>query len=212
MQKYFGTYADFQTASKADAGTLLGADIAVGDVCGIEIDLEEGTHKAWITNSFNQRVAFFDPDFSRRLSLMAADGMVEKAVLSFVAFTDHPGEGHYWGQVAVMCYGAPYAAEFDEFVKNVAVKIAGDVRPRIDFDAEAVDKVIDSGGTWMPTQTVALPDMQKGMAVIKRRRSVTEKLIDQGRAGNKGCYIVSWIFLLAVVALIVFGFKSCLGW
>ncbi len=143
---------------------------------------------------------------------MAADGMVEKAVLSFVSFTDHPGEGHYWGQVAVMCYGAPYAAEFDEFVKNVAVKIAGDVRPRIDFDAEAVDKVIDSGGTWMPTQTVALPDMQKGMAVIKRRRSVTEKLIDQGRAGNKGCYIVSWIFLLAVVALIVFGFKSCLGW
>ena len=40
MQKYFGTYADFQTASKADAGTLLGADVAVGDVCSIEIDLE----------------------------------------------------------------------------------------------------------------------------------------------------------------------------
>lgn len=212
MQKYFGKYVDFQTASKADAGALLGADIAVGDVCDIEIDLEDGVHKAWITNKAGQRVAFFDAKFSRKLSLLAADGLIEKAILSFVAFTDHPDDGHYWGQAAVICYGAPYAQEFDRFVDNVAAKIGSDVRPRIDFDAEAVDKVIDSGGTWMPIQNVTLPDMQKGAAIIKRRRSVTDKLIDQGRAGNKGCYLASWAFLLAVVALIVFGFKSCLGW
>ena len=212
MQKYFGKYVDFETASKADAGFLLGADIAVGDVCDIEIELEDGRHTAWIANRQGQRVAFFDADFSRKLSLMAADGMIEKAILSFVAFTDHPDEGHYWGQAAVVCYGAPYAQEFDAFVQNVAAKIGDDARPRIDFDAEAVDKIIESDGTWMPTQTIPLPDMQKGMAIIKRRRSVTDKLIDQGRSGNKGCYVVSWAFLLVVVALVVIGLKSCFGW
>lgn len=212
MQKYFGKYVDFQTVSKADAGALLGADIAVGDVCDIEIELEDGVHKAWITNRQGQRVAFFEPSFSRKLSLLAADGLIEKAILSFVAFTDHPDEGHYWGQVAVVCYAAPYDEEFDLFVKNVAAKIGADVRPRIDFDAEAIDSVIDSGGTWMPTQNITLPDMQKGVAIIKRRRSVTDKLIDQGRAGNKGCYVASWAFLLALVTLVVFGLKSCFGW
>lgn len=62
-------------------------------------------------------------------------------------------------------------------------------------------------------RTSLLPRHAEGCGHHKmRRRSVTDKLIDQGRAGNKGCYLASWAFLLAVVALIVFGFKSCLGW
>lgn len=212
MAKYFGKYADFQTASKADAGVLLGADNAVGDVCDIVIELEDGAHKAWMQNQFGQRICYFDADFSRRLSLLAADGLVEKAVLSFVAFTDHPGEGRYWGQAAVICYSPAYAKEFDKFVANVAGKIGADIRPRVDFDAEAVEKIIDSGGEWMPSQNVVLPDNQKGMAFIKRRRRMTDKLIDQGRAGNKGCYVASWAVILALVALLVFGLKSCFGW
>ena len=36
---------------------------------------------------------------------------------------------------------------------------------------------------------------------MKSRRKMSEKLIEQGRKGNKGCYAVSWLFLLALVAL-----------
>lgn len=44
---------------------------------------------------------------------------------------------------------------------------------------------------------------------MKGRRKMSEKLIEQGRKGNKGCYIVSWIFILAVVALALLGLKTC---
>ena len=212
MQSYYGRYADFRTVSKADAGVLLGADTAVGDVCDIEITLEDGIYKAWLINRFGQRIGYFDVDFSRRLSLLSADGLAQKAILSFIAFTDHPDEGHYWGQAAVICFNPAYESDFDTFIGNVAERIGQDLRPRIDFDAEAVDKIVESNGEWMPKQNISLPDMQKGMAIIKRRRSVTDKLIAQGRSGNKGCYIASWIVLLAVVALLVFAFKSCVGW
>lgn len=212
MQRYFGKYVDFRTAAKADAGPLLGASNAVGDIYDIDIDIEDGTHKAWLVSRFEERVGYFDAEFSRKLSLLSADGLQLRAILSFVAFTDHPDEGHYWGQAAVICYSAAYEAEFDHFIANVATKIGQDVRPRIDLGEDAVNHIIESNGEWMPKQTVSLPDVGKGMAIIKRRRSVTDKLIEQGRAGNKGCYVLSWVFLLALVALIVFGAKSCFGW
>ena len=44
---------------------------------------------------------------------------------------------------------------------------------------------------------------------MKSRRKMSEKLIEQGRKGNKGCYVVSWLFLLLVVAGLLFGLKSC---
>lgn len=212
MPRYFGKYVDFQTDSKADAAPLLGANNAVGDIYDIDIDINEGAHKAWLVSQFGDRVGYFDADFSRKLSLLAADGLQLRGILSFVAFTDHPDEGHYWGQAAVICYSAAYEAEFDHFIANVAAKIGQDVRPRIDLGEDAVNHIIESNGEWMPKQTVSLPDVGKGMAIIKRRRSVTDKLIEQGRAGNKGCYVLSWVFLLALVALIVFGAKSCFGW
>lgn len=212
MRNYFGEYTEFEVTSKGDSGTLLGADNMVGDVYSIVLEMNDGVYKAWLESRFSQRVGYLDASMSRRLGLMAADGMVEKAILSFVAFSDNPGEGRYWGGVAVICYNPAYSDEFERFIAGVAKKIGDDVRPRIDFDAEASDKIIQSKGEWLPAQTISLPEKSKGMAIIKRRRGVTDRLIEQGRAGNKGCYVASWIVLLAVVALIVFGLKSCLGW
>lgn len=214
MKRYFGAYANFETPSKEDAASLLSADNMVGDVYDIDIvyDPETSATRAWLVSRFDERIGFFDPDVSRKINLARADGLECKGILSFLAFTNHPGDGHYWGSAAVICYPTAHAQEFTVFIDAVSKKIGDDVRPRIDFDGEAVDKVIESGGTWMPTQTITLPSDEKGMAILKRRRRMTDKLIEQGRARNKGCYVASWVCLLAVVALIVFGLKSCFGW
>lgn len=212
MPKYFGEYADFETTSKKDSGLLIGADNMVGDVYDIKVEIKDGVHVGWLDNRFDQRIGYLDPDTSRQISLMAADGMVCKAILSFVAFTSVPDEGHYWGQVGIICYNPAYAAEFETFIKGVSEKISEDIRPKLDFESEGVNKIIESGGTWIPSQTISLPDTNKQMSIIKRKRKISDKMIEQGRAGNKGCYVVSWIFLLAVVALIVFAVKSLLGW
>lgn len=203
MDSYFGKYERFETVSKKDAAALLSADNLVGDVYDIEVEIENGVQRAWLVSRFDKRIGYFDVNVSRKLSLLKAQGLTCKSILSYVAFTDHPDDGVYWGNVAVICYNPAYSDEFGNFMEQVSKKLSDGVRPKIDFGNDGADKVIESDGTWMPKQTVSYPDKDKGTAIIKRRRSVTDKLVEQGRAGNKGCYVISWVFLLALVALVV---------
>ena len=38
---------------------------------------------------------------------------------------------------------------------------------------------------------------------MKDHRSAKEKMIEEGRAGNKGCFALSYLFIALVVVLIV---------
>lgn len=209
VSDYFGRYADFQTASKKEAGQLLGADNMIGDVLSIHCGMEQGEHRAWLENRFGQRIGFFDAAFSRELSLVAARGLQMRAVLSFIAFTDHPDDGYYWGQVALVCYPEAQEKAFEAFIAQVSKRMGDNVRTAVDLGPEAVDRIIESEGSWIPSQTIPMPAKEKGTAIIKNRRSMTDKLIETGRSGNKGCFIASWIFLLALVAVLLFALKSC---
>ncbi|MEG0777193.1 MAG: hypothetical protein RR381_07005, partial [Raoultibacter sp.] len=55
----------------------------------------------------------------------------------------------------------------------------------------------------------ALPPRVPGTAILKSHRKLSEGLIECGRKGNIGCYVVSWAFILGFVALSIFGLKSC---
>ncbi len=209
MEKYFGRYERFNTLSKKDAAQLLTADNLVGDVYDIEIDLDGDVHQAWMVSRFGKRVAYFEPAFSRKLSVMKAQGMDLRAVLAFVAYTDHPGEGMYWGNAAVICYNPAYSDVFDRFISGVAQKIGEGFMPKIDLNNEGVEQIISSDGAWVPNQRVDYPGKKKGTAIVKKSRSITDKMVEMGRAGNKGCYVGSWVFLLLLVSLVVFAIVRC---
>lgn len=209
MERYFGTYQTFQTASRKEAADLIGADNLVGDYYTIECTIENGEQKAWLVNKFQKRVGFFDTSFSRQLSLLKAQEMTLIALLSFVAYTDHPEPGYYWGQAAVMAYDPRFEESFAPFIAQVSQAIKNDRRPILDLNESSIEKVVESKGDWVPKDTVALPSPKKGTALIKARQSLTDRLVEESRKGNKGCYVVSWAFLLALVALIIFGLKSC---
>lgn len=209
MDQYFGTYQTFETVSKKDAAVLLGADNLVGDRYTIEIELDGDAHKAWLISRFDQRIGFFDGNFSRRLSILKANGLELTAILSFVAYTDMPEPGHYWGEMAVIAYNPAHKEAFERFITTVCTRMFDNVRTRVNFDAEGVERIISSGGSWVPEQTVPMPSKKKGTVIMKSKRSVSEKLIEQGRKGNKGCYVVSWAFILALVAALLFGLKAC---
>lgn len=210
-QRYFGCYETFHTTGKDQGGALLSADNLVGDEFTVEMELGEDGHAAWLVNRFGKRVGFFSPSFSRKLGIMQAEGMVVKAVLSFVAYSAEPEPGQYWGEAAVIAYAPAYAKEFERFIENVGARMADSVRTNIAFDSTAIDRIIDSGGEWVPSQTVPLPKKRKGMMVMKDKRSLTDKLVEQGRSRNKGCYVASWLFIIIVVALIVWGISSLIG-
>ena len=206
---YFGTYARFDTASKKDAAVLLGADNLVGDVFDIEFVTEDGVRTAWMKNRFGAMVGFFEPGTSRDLSLCEARGFRMQALLSFIAYSESPEPGEYWGEAAIICYDPKDAEAFECFTGNIAARMMDGIRPEVDLGEQGYAKVVESKGTWKPTKTVSLPSKQAGVAILKTRRSVSEKMIEQGRKGNKGCYILGWVFLLALIAGIIFGLRSC---
>lgn len=209
MERYFGTYQTFRTVSKKDAALLMGSNTLVGDRYRINLTMDEGVHRAWLINKFYETIGYFDDGFSRELSLFAAEGLELVGILSLVAFTETPEPGEYWGQAAVIGYSPHYAEEFNRFIDGVCGLIGKDIRPKLALKGPAVDEIINSNGTWLPSEREPLPEKQRGMALLKTRRGFIDGLVEAGRTGNKGCYILSWAFLLALVAAIIIGLKSC---
>ena len=68
--------------------------------------MDEGVHRAWLINKFNETIGYFDDGFSRELSLLQRK--VWNFVESSVAFTETPEPGEYWGQAVI---GKPHYAE-----------------------------------------------------------------------------------------------------
>ncbi len=208
-ERYFGTYARFETASKKDAAPLLGADNLIGDEFDIVFQTEGGTASAWMKNRFGALIGFFDPSVTRQLQLLSARGWKLKALLSFVAYTDSPDPGFYWGEAALICYDPQWDKEFSLYASTLGKRMGDGIRPDVELGEQGVDQVIESEGAWTPKKTCPLPEKKAGTVILKNRRKLSENLIEQGRKGNKGCYFVSWAFLLALVAGALFALKSC---
>lgn len=212
MDVYFGTYQTFETASKKDAALLLGSDNIVGDRYRISIETNGDQHCARLINRFNQDVGFFDESFSRKLSVLKARDFTLTAILSFVAYTNHPEPGRYWGEMAVIGYAPQYKEEFEAFIGTVCTRMGEGTRTSLNLNDANVQRIIESKGTWVPDQKVPLPKTEKGTAIMKSKQSLNDKIVEQGRAKNKGCYVISWIFIIAVIAAVALGLKSCGIW
>ena len=206
---YFSTYARFETESKEDAAAVLGADNIIGDAFSIEQEYVDGKRTAWIVNPFGQRMGFLDEKTAEKVDLCNAKGWNTVALLALVAFTEKPAPGLYWGQVLIVSYDPEYEVAFSTFIENVGKQLGDGIRPDVSLGRDSLQKVVETQGAWVPTGRVPLPKKNKGTAWVKTQRTGTERLVKQARKGNVGCSIISWIFLLAVVALIVFGLHSC---
>ena len=201
---YIGFYARFEAPDKATGSLLMGPDNIVGDRFTVFFKTEDGNVVAWVKNKFDKEVGFFDAETTRRLQLANAREQTIVALLSFVAYSDEPEPGFYWGEMAIFCYSPAYAAEMEPYISRCAAKIGDGIRPNIDLGQDAISKIF-SESDWVPSDTVPFHKKENGMAILKNHQSVSEKMIEQGRARNKGCYVVSWLFIFVVIAAIVFG-------
>lgn len=207
--RYYGAYARIETPSKKEGAALQSADNLVGDVFDIVFKTEGGIITAWMRNKFGAEVAFFDIDTSRRLNILNARGWKLRALLSYVAYTDAPEPGRYWGEAAIVCNAPEFNDIFDAFTTNLCEPMGEGLRPDIELGSQGIDRVLNTKGTWLPDRRVPFPAKEAGTVILKRKRSASEKAIEQGRAGNKGCYIVSWAFIIALIGGAVLLLKSC---
>ncbi|MBE6472997.1 MAG: hypothetical protein E7Z99_05380 [Coriobacteriaceae bacterium] len=204
---YQGFYARFESPDKPTGSLLMGPDNLVGDDYEVVFKNEDDRIVAWLKNKFGAEIGFLDVDASRSLQLANGRGQKIRALLSFVAYSDSPDPGLYWGEVALFCYNETYDAEIGAFINRCSSRLADGKRPEIDLGRSSIEKIF-SEEDWMPTQTVPYPKKETGMAILKQSRSLSEKMIEQGRARNKGCYVVSWLFIIIVIAAVLFGLHS----
>lgn len=209
--RYFGTYETFKTPSQKEGGALMGSDNLVGDRYSIELEMEEDAHRAWVVNRFGKRIGFFEPGASRQLSLLRAQELELVALLSYVGFEREGKAGSYFGECAVLAYHPAYEEAFSRFADGIGARLAEGVRPQIDLGEEGVQRIIESDGAWSPKQTLGAPRKQEGVVVMKQRRSFADKAVEQGRAGNPGCYAASILFIVAALGLVAFTVASCTG-
>ncbi len=211
MDRYFGTYQRFEAISEKEAGYLLNADNLVGDEFALSLEFEDGKRVAWLSNKFGKRIGYFDEDFSRKLGLVEAMGWESTALLSFIAYTEEDSGGKFWGEMAVIAFDPRFSEPFGQFRRWLGERLRDGVRPKIDFDGRAVEKVIESGGAWTPDQTMPLPQKEKGTVIMKDELSLGDKVIEQARRGNPGCYLVSWGFVVLFVVGAIWAATRLLG-
>ena len=208
---YKGEYVRF-TALDSKGADFMGADNLVGDCYEIEICDENGNYRAYLVNRFGKRVGYLDNRIIRPVQLAQAKDWFAHAFLSFVAFTaakDEETPAQYWGQVAVLLYDSSIAASMETFEKKLSRKMADGARPQVDFGASALDQLLKDPNGWFPTNKAHKPKMEKGSSIVKDHQTPNERLVEQARTKNKGCYVVSWAFIIAVVATVLFGMRSC---
>lgn len=195
---YFGTYARFSTLDKNVGALLAGPDNAIGDIGEIEFDLDESKREtAWLKNRFGKRVGKLDEALSYRLAILKAKGWSVLYVLSFVAFSEKPdsSENSYWGEVAVISFAPRLAKEFHGFLDSFARKTAEGERPNPALTDTEVNQILKDPSSWVPSQKIPLPPMDASTILVKNTRSMHDKLLDQGRSKNPGCYLISWLFI-----------------
>lgn len=202
---YFGSYFRYRTLSKKDASPLIGADNLVGDRYSIEFDTMDGSTVAWMVNRFGARAGYFEPDDSRRLQVCMARGWKITALLSFVAYTNNPKPGKYWGEAAVICYDPHRGGQaFENFITSIGKMMADSLRPDVSLSSDGVRRVLESDGKWVPSSRVPMPESDSSTLILKNDEKLSEKIIEMGRSKNKGCYVISWLFIAAIVAALVF--------
>lgn len=198
---YFGMYATFQTADKRSGAALAGPDNAVGDRGTIEWRLDERKHRqAWLVNPYGQAIGFLDQDVSHALAVLQAKDWEISYILSFAAYSEGLGENAYWGQVAIIAYSPKYAESFRSFVTSFAREAAQGLRPDPSLSARLAEEIAKDPSSWKPSSKVRIPDSEASSVILKDRRSMHDKVLDLGRSKNVGCYIVSWAFILGIVA------------
>lgn len=201
--RYFGGYSRFDTVSREAGGTLAGADCIVGDVYSIEFDNDEnGSIVAWLVNKFGKRIGYFENKTSRRLCVFSASGWTLRASLALVAYSGDKNQGKHWGYAALICNDKHFDTEVELFYNNIREKIAEGERPNIELMPRAIDEMLASGGSWMPATSAKL-DVKKGAAIVKDKRTATERLVESGRKRSLPSILISVVFYGAIIALVV---------
>ena len=199
--RYEGFYARFEAPSKKTGSLLVSADVLVGDPFEIVIDAES-PNNARIVNRFGEAIGSLDANATRRIKLAQARDQIVHAYLAFVAYSELPDPGVFWGNMAIVCLSKTLEDAFADYLATLSKRLGSGVRPNIELGAVEIDRIL-ANRSWFPSSQFGMPEMPSGSAIVKHKLSLTERIVEQGRKRNPLMYVVSILFTVAVVGGII---------
>lgn len=198
--RFEGFYGTFTTPDKTVASRILGADVPIGSI--LHFDFQRDPEKIWVFDRYNHALGTLDADSDLKVRLMHAHNQEIQAVLAAVFFTENENEGTFWAEILIMGYSVSYHKTFNRFVERISGLCIEGIRPDIDLGEQGIAKLLEDND-WLPTKRIAPRTLSSDTVRVKSKQSFQEKMVEQARAGNKGCFFAGWAFLLALVALVV---------
>lgn len=202
---YFGTFSRFQVTNKKEGVALVSSDNAIGDIGTVVWRVDEHQkQQAWLKNRFGFEIAYLDAEISYTLAVFQAKGWVIRYVLSLIAYSEKPAPGAYWGEAAIIAYAPRYENQFDLFLTTFAQRMAEGLRPDPDLSPKTIETIILNPSSWKPTFRAKTFKTDRETVILKDHRSMHDRLLDQARKKNPGCYVISWLFIISIIVAIIY--------
>lgn len=217
---YFGAYAQADIVSQEDSKHLSSNESVIGSEVMLNLDPADATTAdatptedtpdasspdsgyalVSISSKRGYSLGSFDEDTSKQLLQAHKSGMVCRAFLSAVIYSD--SRGAFWGEYAIFCYPAEQKEIWERFCNKAMELISKGDHPNIKLTDKEIARVVSSNGEWADMREMQFANLEKGALYFKKKRSVSDSLVESAVSGNKGCRASAYIFYV-VLALII---------
>ena len=192
--------ADYQVIiprNEAESNHLASNAAIVGEP--LEIDYNAATAEFVVLGRGDAELGVITPDDPEALRIALENGYEGHVTLSLVAYD--PDEKHFIGELVYQFFHASSIlgdtdVPLQGFMARVPERIASGERPRVTMDTP--------GSTKPPVGSQPLPELPTGGAVMKRRKSLADKLVLAAYKNEPGCALVSGLVLLALLGGVIY--------
>ena len=202
---YYGAYCILDNKS-GDSGVVVDGNMAV---IGAELDWTPQLHVTLrgkevprvVLSRGDKALGFIPEQQFKRVKACLDAGWTCRAFTSLVIFDKLADR--YLIEVALICYREEDEKTFSTFCDLVGDRIAKGEHPSVALSEKELSRVLESKGTWAQMKPAKLPEIKKGAALYKTKRTVTERAALAAAGKNKGCYIALVVVLVVIIAAVL---------
>ncbi|HBT96028.1 MAG TPA: hypothetical protein DEB24_08175 [Coriobacteriia bacterium] len=200
-----------------DVGTVYGADYLTFKPLGKEGEQFLGSSDGVVGTTLEPRIVNGQPGFyaydGRCIALFEDEALVEALEKGWkarclLAYSVFKAEDKAITGTAVCFYydpalGMDISAALEAFIGHLVDRICHRSYLKLKLSQDQFAKVIESRGEWFLIKEESWPKLPKGMVYYRRKRTLSDRMIDAANRGNKGCLVASWTGFFAIIAGIV---------
>ncbi|MCF0231897.1 MAG: hypothetical protein HUJ63_06460, partial [Enterococcus sp.] len=201
-KNFFASYVRFFAGEAKNAAYLMGPDNAVGDMLHFETVSTPNALVTEILNRFDKKIGILEPQDSHDIRILEEKDWQIFGLLDYVAVHTEV-KTNYCAGVLLLAAPNKYSESLENFTMLLSSELSEGKRLDALLSPSEQKEMFANNGEFLPTRRRAL-EKEENFKYLKTEASLKEKIYEQGRQKNPGCYIVSISFLVLIAAGLIF--------